>query len=573
RPRHPTELLTLFLSVLACLSFVLGLSDLPLRPAPERKLSEPILISEQERTGSVRVSVLRAGGGALAAATVQVFWERAGRFHWIAAEASDGSGQVLLGRLPLGRLWLLADAPGFARASSTLLLGAEQRALSFSMDAAQALAVTVTDESGAPIPRATVLVDTADPLPFGALADAQGVARFARLGPPPWSVKASAPGYESVSRAGVRSALSLTLRRLASLEVAVLDVDGKPAAGATVMIAGATLWPARSASTNAAGSAKITGLLAGSYDLRASSGALVAPTLLGFALARGQNEQLTLRLEAGRTVIAVVTDGEGASPVVVANADVVLAEAGLSSFPIRGRTGSDGKVSLGPIASGPATLGARAVDFVGSALVAVPEVLTGPVRVPLTRGGAIVGEVADARGFPIDGASIEVVGSDSGGLPIAETPALVGFRQNHFAWSLPGPLPLIPAGELGVMPGPVPPIPKPGAGPAQATNSVDFAAPLSDLAPWVSNRGGKFTARPVTPGRVRVIVRHPDYVEGTSELVSVAPGAEARVKIVLLRGASLEGRVLDDRGQPLSGVEVELTSARATRSEMATTAS
>ncbi len=27
---------------------------------------------------------------------------------------------------------------------------------------------------------------------------------------------------------------------------------------------------------------------------------------------------------------------------------------------------------------------------------------------------------------------------------------------------------------------------------------------------------------------------------------------------MLLRGASLEGRVLDDRGQPLSGVEVEL---------------
>ncbi|MEI9937070.1 MAG: carboxypeptidase regulatory-like domain-containing protein [Pseudomonadota bacterium] len=573
RPRHPTELLTLLLSVVACLSFVLGLSDLPLRPAPERKASEPIRISEQQRTGTVRVTVLRDGGIALSVATVQVFWERAGRFHWVAAAATDGTGLALLARLPLGRLWLLADAPGFARASSTLVLSAEPRVLSFSLHPAQALAVTVNDENAAPIAKATVLVDTSDPLPFGALTDEQGVARFARLGPPPWSVKASAPGYESVSRAGVRGPLSLTLRRLASLEVTVLGVDGKPAPDATVMIAGATLWPARSALTNSAGSARITGLLAGSYDLRASAGAQVAPTLLGFPLARGQNEKLTLRLEAGRTVIAVVTDGDGANPVAVANADVVLAEAGLSSFPIRGRTGSDGKVSLGPIAGGPATLGARAVDFVGSALVAVPEILTGPVRVPLTRGGAIVGEVADARGFPVDGASIEVVGSDASGLPIAETPALVGFRQNHFAWSLPGPVPLIPAGELGVMPGPVPPIPKPGAEAALATNSADFAAPLSDLAPWVSNRGGQFSARPVTPGRVRVIVRHPDYVEGTSELVTVAPGGEARVKIVLLRGASLEGRVLDDRGQPLSGVEVELSSARATRTEMATTAS
>ncbi len=330
---------------------------------------------------------------------------------------------------------------------------------------------------------------------------------------------------------------------------------------------------ARSALTNAKGVARITGLLAGSYDLRASLDGNVAPTLLGFELARGANEQLTLRLEPGRVVVALVTDGEGASPLVVPNADVVLAEAGLSSFPIRGRTGGDGKVSLGPIASGPATLGARADDFVGSALVVVPEVLTGPVQVPLTRGATLRGEVTDARGYPVDGATIEVVGSESNGLPIAETPALVGFRQNHFAWSLPGPVPLIPAGELGVMPGPVPPIPKPGVEAALATNSADFSEPLAELAPWITNRGGLFTARPVTPGRVRAIVRHPDYVEGTSELVNLTPGGEATVKIVLLRGGSLEGRVSDDRGQPLAGVVVELSSPRATRTEQATTAS
>jgi hypothetical protein len=576
RRGQPTELLTAFLSVVACLSVVLGLSDLPRRAAPQGKAAEAIAISDNDRKGAVRVTVQRDVGVPLALATVQVFWEHAGSFHWITAESTDSSGHALLSRLPLGRLWLLAEAPGFARASSTLLLSAERRGLSFQLRSAQALAVTVTDENQAAIPRATVLVEAADPLPFGALTDEQGVAHFSRLGGVPWSVKASALGYESVSRAGVRGPISLTLRRLASLEVAVLDVEGKPAAGATVMIAGATLWPARSASCNAAGRARITGLLAGDYDLRASLGGNVAPTLLGFPLARGQNETVTLRLEPGRTVTAVVTDGEGDNPVAVPNADVVLAEAGLSSFPIRGRSGVDGKVSLGPIASGPATLGARALDFVGSALVAVPEPLTGPVRIPLTRGGAIFGEVADARGFPVDGASIEVVGSDSGGLPIAETPALVGFRQNHFAWSLSGPLPLIPAGELGVMPGPVPPIPKatPGGG-ARGTgqNLPDFAEPLSELLPWVTNRGGYFTARPVTPGRVRVIVRHPDFVEGTSELVAVAPGAEARVKIVLMRGASLEGRVLDDRGQPLERVEVELSSASATRSETATTAS
>ncbi|MEO8983935.1 MAG: carboxypeptidase regulatory-like domain-containing protein [Polyangiaceae bacterium] len=577
RPQKPSpsELMTLVFAVIACLSFVLGLTDVSGRhlAVPAFKVAEPIQISARQHLVSVRVSVLTERAAGVSGATVQVFWEHDGRFYFAGAASTDGAGQAALEGLPQGRVWLLAEAPGFARSSSATLLTSEPRALRLTLHPAQTLGVTVQDETALPIAKATVLVDTADPLPFGALSDEHGVAQLTRLGAAPWTVKASAPGYESVSRTGVRGALTITLRRLASLEVAVLGANGKPAAGATVMIAGPMLWPARSALADRAGIARIAGLLAGSYDLRGLLGGAVSPTLLGFELARGANDKVTLSLAPGRTVVALVTDGEGASPIVVANADVVLAEGGVSSFPIRGRTGSNGKVALGPIASGPATLGARAEDFVGSALVAVPDVLSGPVRVPLTRGATIRGEVSDARGYPVEGATIEVVGSDASGLPIAETPALVGFRQNHFAWSLPGPLPLIPAGELGVMPGPVPPIPKPGADPELSVNSGDFEAPLAELPPWQTNRGGQFTARPITPGRVRVIVRHPDYVEGTSELVTLPSGGEAKLKIVLLKGGSLEGRVVDDRDQPLAGVEVELSSPNATRTELATTAS
>jgi len=573
RPRRPAELLTLVLSVLACLVFALGLRDVPLSPVRAAKSADVLSVSVRDRPASLRVAVMREGGGVVPGATVQVFWEDAGRFHLAGAASSDDSGRASFAALPAGRAWLLAEAPGLARASTALVLTAGPRSLEIVLHRAETLAVTVHDESAAPIAHATVLVDTRDPLPFGALTDELGVAHFSRLAAAPWSVKASAPGFESVSKTGVHGALAITLRRLASLQVLVEAVDGKPAPGATVMIGGATLWPARSAQADAQGVARIAGLLAGNYDLRASLGGFVSETLFGFELGRGANEQLTLRLQPGRTVIALVTDGEGKNPIVVPGADVVLAEGGVSSFPIRGRTGSDGTVALGPIASGPATLGARALEFVGSSLVAVPDVLDGPVRVPLTRGAIIRGEVVDARGFPIDSATIEVVGTDPSGLPIAETPALVGFRQNHFAWALPGPVPLIPAGELGVMPGPVPPIPKPGAEAELASNSADFSEPLSDLPPWITDRGGNFTARPVTPGRVRVIVRHPDYVEGTSELVTAVAGAETKVRIVLLHGGSLEGHVVDERGRPVAGAEVELSSPRATRTELATTAS
>ena len=575
RPRNPSELLTLLLSVVACLSFVVGLRDVATgRLAPTLyKSSEPIRISNLERSSLVNVAAVTEDGARVDGATVQVFWEHDAHYFWAGAESSDGSGQALLKHLPQGRVWVLAEAPGFARSSSALVLGKEPRTVRLILHPAHGLRVTVQDDASQPIAKATVLVETADPLPFGALSDEHGMAQLGRLSAAPWAVKASAPGYESVSRSGVQSSVTISLRRLASLEVAVLGLDGKPATGATVMIAGPTLWPARSALTDAAGAAHISGLLAGNYDLRASSGDAVAPTLLGFELTRGAHERLTLQLEQGRTVVALVTDGAGVNPVVVPNADVVLAEGGVSSFPIRGRTGSDGKVSLGPIASGPATLGARAADLVASSLVAVPDVLSDPVRVPLLRGGVIRGQVRDARGFAVDGATIEVVGSDASGLPIAETPALVGFRQNHFAWALSGPLPLIPAGELGVVPGPVPPIPKPGAQPDTAATAADFDEPLLDLPPWVTDAGGNFTARPITPGRVRVIVRHPDYVEGTSELVNVASGGEASLEVVLLKGGSLEGRVADERDRPLEGVQVELSSPSATRTELATTAS
>ena len=350
--------------MLACLVFVLGLRDARLFPAASVTASDPIPISEVKRTATLQVTVVREDGAGLGQATVQVFWENSGRFYFAGAESTDADGAAALHGLPAGRAWLLAEAPGFARASTSLVLSAEPRVTRIVLHKAETLDVTVNDETSAPIPRATVLVDTADPLPFGALSDDRGLAHFARLGAAPWSVKASAPGFESVSKAGVRGGVTLTLRRLASLEVSVVGVDGKPEPGATVMIAGAALWPARSAEADSHGVARIAGLLAGSYDLRASLGGLVSPTLFGFDLGRGANEKLSLRLEPGRTIIALVTDGEGKSPIVVPNADVVLAEGGVSSFPIRGRTGGDGTVALGPIAAGPATLGARAADFI-----------------------------------------------------------------------------------------------------------------------------------------------------------------------------------------------------------------
>lgn len=565
--RRPTEIPILLFSVFACLLFVLGLVDTR-RVELEWVRAPAPPVPESERDARLSVTVRTQNGEPLEGATVQTFWENERRYFWAGAERTNQEGRAELRRLPRGALWVLAEAPGRARASKRVELRDDARELGLELHEEQRLTVRVIDDLGAPLEGATVLVTASDPLPFGALTSADGRATIPRLPPSPWTVKASAPGYESVERTLVQGDLELQLRRLGSLRVTVLDSSGKPAPGATVSIVGSSLWPARRTETGPDGTAKIAGLLGGAYDLKATLGSLVSRPFIGYELARGADETLTLELEQGRMVTALVTDGEGPNPLVVQGADVVLAEGGLGSFPLRGRTGSDGRVVLGPISRGPATLAAQATGFVGGAVVAVPDELDGPVRLSLVRGATLRGEVVDSRGFPIDGASVEIVGTDLRGMPVAETPFTNRFRGAHFAWSLGGPLPLIPAGELGVMPGPVPPIPPPGAAPSLfsspffAALDPQDAANLPPFEPWITNAGGRFVARPVTPGRVRALVRHPAYVTATSELVSLAPGGEAEVRVVMLQGGTLLGRVLDDRGFPVADAEVEINGAR-----------
>ncbi len=567
----------LLFSALACLFFLVGLVDTPRATLEWIQASAPP-VERSERRGALRVTV-RGPGGALEGATVQAFWEKDRTFYWAGAARSGGDGVADLRELPRGSVQLLVEARGHARLSKRVLLERDDQALEVELGPEHQLEVRVSDDQGAPLARATVLVTSRDPLPFGALTDEHGRIGLGRLPEGPWTVKVSAPGYESIEQSSTGGTVDVSLRRLGSLRVEVLDPAGKPAAGAVVAIAGSSLWPARRTETDASGVAKIAGLLAGAYDVQATRGSQVSDPVIGFELERGANQSLTVRLEQGRMVTAVVTDGEGPNPIVVPNAEVVLSEGGLGSFPLRGRTGSDGKVTLGPISSRPATLAARAREFVGGAVVAVPDVLEEPVRIALLRGGTLRGEVVDSRGFPIDGASIEVVGTDLHGLPVSETPLASNFRSTHFAWSLGGPVPLIPAGELGVMPGPVPPIPAPGAAPAPPPDPF-AAAPASDdfidfelSEPWVSSSDGSFVARPVTPGRVRALVRHPAYVEGASEIVALAPGGEAEVRIVLLQGGTLIGRVVDDRDMPVAEAEVKIAGQRGTMVRVTLTAS
>src|SRR5262249_36447912 len=161
-------------------------------------------------------------------------------------------------------------------------------------------------------------------------------ARVDRLGPPPYRVRAWARGYEEATRSGVvpgATPLRLRLERPATIAVTVTEPGGGKAAGATVLAAGTGLWPARSTTPHQEGPARIGGLHGGVYDLRAQLGDLVSRTEVAVPVQRGETKQVELALQPGKRVRVIVTDGEGDMAPPIKDADVVLVEEGLSSFP------------------------------------------------------------------------------------------------------------------------------------------------------------------------------------------------------------------------------------------------
>jgi S1-C subfamily serine protease len=208
---------------------------------------------------------------------------------------------------------------------------------------------------------------------------------------------------------------------------------------------------------------------------------------------------------------------------------------------------------IGPIARQPATVYAAAPEYVPR--TAFVSASATDVRVALSRGGELVGEVVDDRGYPVGGATIEVVGTDSDGMPIDETSTTVDFRSASFERLLAGAAPLIPMGDLGVTPGPVPSLPHEsltgaGWGPGNALGrQVD---------PWVTRADGSFRAAPVPPGSIHVIARHPGYVDATSELTTMRSGGRSVVHLVLRQGGLLEGRVVESDHTPVRRARIEL---------------
>ncbi len=570
-------------AALASVLVVLALGGLPgstMRLVVHDLVAPPVPADVKERDGAVDVTVSDSSGGpggpALAGATVRAFALIAGQAYLAGVRETDRAGVAHLTGLPHGEAWLLADAPGHARGSTRLVVEAGLRAIGIALPAEHLLDVVVHDEAGAAAPGAEIEVTESDePLPVGARAGKDGAAHVGRLAAGPWRVTARAPGYEDAAgrASGDGEVVKLLLRKLGGLDVEVRDEQDHPVVGARVEVAGAMLWPARSAQTGAHGDVLLGSLAAGSYAMRATAGDRVSPIELGVMLARGEHKSVVLRLGPGRFVGVRVTDGPADDADPVRAARVSLAESGLSPFPFEATTDAQGRTRLGPIAPGPATLGARADGFVGRGGVPVADPPPPETRIALVRAGTLVGRVVDARGYPVDGATIEIVGTDPAGAPIYDDPRRSTFQSAHFDAMLAGPSAMVPSGELGVVPGPVPAIPHEGSGGAPGPLVASASGGGLPVEPWVTRDDGTFRASPASPGRVRAIVHHPQFVEARSELVTLAPGGEAHVDVVMHAGGTLEGKVVDARDRPVEGARVLVSATHGSLERTTRTAS
>jgi hypothetical protein len=570
------------LAAIACALFVASLPGAAVRPLAFVLTAPPLPPETPDRDAAVVVHARAADTAPIAQAAVQVFAIVDGRTYTAGAAKTDTAGSARVGKLPRGEHWIIVQAPAHARASThVVLLGGEregEREVDVELGPEHVVTIEVRDDRNEPLKGAELEIASArEPLPIGARSNDAGVARVGRLGPPPWVVTARAAGYEEVVQRGVGvSGLRVMLRKLGAIAVRVTEPGGAPAAGARVVLAGASLWPARAAETGGDGVVRVGSLASGAYALRATKGDLVSPVELAVPLARGEEKELALRLAPGVRVTARVEDDAGEP---VAAARVTLAEGGLSPFPLEATTDRAGRASLGPIAPGPASVAASAEGFVPRGAVPVPEraprasgalgatsAASVAVTVTLARAGALEGRVVDARGYAVDGASIVVVGTDFAGAPIDEDPRRTRFREAHFAATLGGPAPLVrallPGGELGVMPGPVPPIPHAASVAPPAVAPLGGAVAAAPPEPWVTRADGTFRAAPVSPGRVRALVRHPQFTDAMSDVVTLRSGGTAKVDVVMHAGGTLEGRVVDARGAGIGGVRVLLAAVR-----------
>jgi len=521
-------------------------------PAAELATDEgPVAAGQGRLVGLVRTPE----GAAVEEASVQFLLLHAGRSHPVAVVHTDSNGRFEREGLPRGSYRLVVTAPGRARALVAVQVAEVLLApLTVVLEAGATLAGSVRmlgQEGDQPFAGAVVRAyrEGDEGPPVVARADADGNFRIEHLHPGSHRVEIVENGAETLRRVGVPApteGLALRVRALASLEGIVRDAHGTAARGATVLLAGSGVWPARTLTVLDDGRFVAPNLPGGVYELRAAREDDVAEPLAPLLLDPGQHREVTLTLSPGATLTGVVLDGQTRRPVV--GAEVVVGEETLTTAPRAVRTGGDGGFRVAGLLRRGHQVAVRAPGYAPQMGVAVTP---GGARteVLLDLGVTVEGRVIDGNGRPVAGARIEVDTQDLEGRAAVWNGSTAAFREALFEAQVRGPRPLVPAGELGVTVGRVPLVP---VVPVMVGVTAERTAEG-----FVTAADGTFALHDLPPGVVTVRAEHPMFVRAESEARVVRAAETTPLEITLHTGGTIEGRALTERGFPVSGLQVE----------------
>jgi protocatechuate 3,4-dioxygenase beta subunit len=407
----------------------------------------------------------------------------------------------------------------------------------FSLKRGALVSGRVVDEAGKPVQGATLRIDRAPaaidgPSMFervGNFSDttksgADGRFTLVGLSPETYDIRVWPPADSSLAATGLLTGLrleagrtfacqDLVLVRGGTLEGIITGTDGKPVADVDVECG------PKSAKTDAQGRYRITGLATGLYGVKltppkGSTWAAKAPRSVPSLAATALRGDWTL--ETGGTVLGTVTDEDGKP---VAGAAV---RAGCGQYVYSTVTDAAGKFVLVGVTpnSGTDYRGQPVVYALGVTPPAGSTCESAGVSfgistgeklkqdVTLRTGASLRGEVTDAAGKPVSGASIGVYQDVGRG------------GRSYFG----------------------------------NTSQPPFSKVMTD-------EKGAFVVRQLAPGSYGVSAHPPEDANllGSDARVQVEAGSPANVKLVLKPGATLTGTLTDAAGKPVADADAALT--------------
>ena len=568
------------------------------------RVSAGPLVVRVERGGAITGRVRTADGGRpIGGARVRVgggpplaqAWQQdATRVE----STTDAQGRFRLegiGRSPVG---IVARAAGFASAGRGDVRAGD--AVDLFLFPGATLRGTVRDDAGRPVAGALVRADSDrfSSAPQAETTDAQGAFVMAGIRPGEYVVVARggsrAPGIAFVLvEPDAEASVSLALSEGGYATGQIVDSDGRPLTGRVRLevFEERGLSPAASdavsAEAGADGRFALGPLPTGKLGLGVSAPRHTARRVEVAIPVRGRAVDLgQVTLETGLVIRGSVRDREG-NP--VPGARVSASSKGrIERSEGEAVTESDAAFVIAGLRAGPHELIAAAAGYATARSQAEPG--GSPVTLVLQPGGEITGRVVDARGDPVDDADVESQATDDprwgprgtsgrsdegdGRFELRDVAAGTYVLQVRASGrgeasvtavrvepGRPTNVGTVMLSRGGVVQGVV--VDADGQGIPGATIHLEKDLHMQ-MGQHETQTGasGAFELRGVPPGPINVLARHPAFAVAKPVVADVDPEREpVPVRIVLTRGARLEGRAQRRDGSPFTGGRITVSNA------------